>query len=106
MTDRVETYIDANRSRFIEELEQWMRFPSVSVHWLSDHLRGLGFESQLVDIDSQSIRLTPMPPSGTQWEPRPCYTYRRSFRPAMLSPRMPRKTAPGTGTTFEAYDLM
>jgi acetylornithine deacetylase/succinyl-diaminopimelate desuccinylase-like protein len=67
MTDRIETYIDANRDRFIEELKQWMRFPSVSAQrdhdgdtracaeWLRDHLTGLGFEAQLVDIGGQPI---------------------------------------------------
>jgi acetylornithine deacetylase/succinyl-diaminopimelate desuccinylase-like protein len=67
MADRVETYIDANRNRFIEELEQWMRFPSVSAQrdhdgdtracaqWLVDHLKGLGFEARLVDIGGQPI---------------------------------------------------
>ena len=67
MTDRIETYIDANRNRFIEELKQWMRFPSVSAQrdhdgdtracaeWLRDHLKGLGFEAQLVDIGGQPI---------------------------------------------------
>ncbi len=67
MTDRIESYIDANRSRFIEELKQWMRFPSVSAQrdhdadtracaeWLRDHLKGLGFEAQLVDIGGQPI---------------------------------------------------
>jgi len=67
MTDRIETYIDANRNRFIEELKQWMRFPSVSAQrdhdgdtracaeWLRDHLKGLGFEAQLVDVGGQPI---------------------------------------------------
>jgi len=67
MTDRIETYIDANRNRFIEELKQWMRFPSVSAQrdhdgdtracaeWLRDHLKGLGFKAQLVDIGGQPI---------------------------------------------------
>jgi acetylornithine deacetylase/succinyl-diaminopimelate desuccinylase-like protein len=67
MTDRIETYIDANRNRFIDELKEWMRFPSVSAQrdhdgdtracaqWLSDHLKRLGFESKLVDIGGQPI---------------------------------------------------
>ncbi len=67
MTDRVETYIDANRNRFIEELKQWMRFPSVSAQrdhdgdtracaeWLRDHLKSLGFEAELVDIGGKPI---------------------------------------------------
>jgi len=67
MADRVEAYIDANRNRFIEELQQWMRFPSVSAQrnhdsdtracaeWLTDHLKSLGFEAGLVDIGGQPI---------------------------------------------------
>jgi acetylornithine deacetylase/succinyl-diaminopimelate desuccinylase-like protein len=67
MTDRIEAYIDANRDRFIEELKQWMRFPSVSAQrqhdqdtracaeWLKDHLQRLGFESRLIDIGGQPI---------------------------------------------------
>jgi len=67
MTDRIDTYIDANRNRFIDELKEWMRFPSVSAQrdhdgdtracaqWLSDHLKRLGFEAKLVDIGGQPI---------------------------------------------------
>jgi acetylornithine deacetylase/succinyl-diaminopimelate desuccinylase-like protein len=67
MTDRIDTYIDANRNRFIDELKEWMRFPSVSAQrdhdgdtracaqWLSDHLKRLGFEARLVDIGGQPI---------------------------------------------------
>jgi acetylornithine deacetylase/succinyl-diaminopimelate desuccinylase-like protein len=67
MTDRIEAYIDANQQRFIEELKQWMRFPSVSAQsrhdgdtracaeWLKDHLKGLGFEAALVDIGGRPI---------------------------------------------------
>ena len=67
MADRIESYIDANRNRFIEELKQWMRFPSVSAQrdhdgdtracaqWLVDHLKGLGFKAELVDIGGQPI---------------------------------------------------
>jgi acetylornithine deacetylase/succinyl-diaminopimelate desuccinylase-like protein len=67
MTDRVEAYIDANSDRFIEELKQFMRFPSVSAQrahdddtrvcaeWIKDHLAALGFEARLVDIGGQPI---------------------------------------------------
>jgi len=67
MTDRIEAYIDANQQRFIDELKQWMRFPSVSAQsrhdadtracaeWLRDHLKGLGFEASLVDIGGRPI---------------------------------------------------
>ena len=67
MTDRVEAYIDANKDRFIDELKQFMRFPSVSAQrqhdgdtracaeWIRDHLAGLGFEARLVDVGGQPI---------------------------------------------------
>ncbi len=67
MTDRMEAYIDANRQRFIDELMEWMRFPSVSAQhqhdedtracaeWLRDHLQRLGFESRLIDIGGRPI---------------------------------------------------
>jgi len=67
MADRVEAYVDANRDRFIEELEQFMRFPSVSAQrahdkdtracaeWVVAHLKRLGFEAGLVDIGGQPI---------------------------------------------------
>ena len=60
MTDRVEAHIDANQERFIEELKQLMRFPSVSAQrahdgdtracaeWLVQHFRHLGLEAQLI----------------------------------------------------------
>ena len=58
MTDRVEAYIDANQNRFVEELMQFMRIPSVSAQekhdvdtracaqWIADHLKGLGFRGR------------------------------------------------------------
>jgi acetylornithine deacetylase/succinyl-diaminopimelate desuccinylase-like protein len=67
MTDRIAAYIDANRDRFIEELKQWMRFPSVSAQrqhdqdtracaqWLVDHFRKLGLDAQLMDVGGQPI---------------------------------------------------
>jgi len=67
MTDRVEAYIDANQQRFIEELTQWMRFPSISAQrahdkdtracaeWLVAHFRKLGLEAQLIDVGGQPI---------------------------------------------------
>jgi acetylornithine deacetylase/succinyl-diaminopimelate desuccinylase-like protein len=67
MTDRVEAYIDANQDRFVEELKQFMRIPSVSAQekhdadtracaqWIADHLRGLGFEAGLIDIGGKPI---------------------------------------------------
>lgn len=67
MADRVEAYIDANQQRFIEELTQWMRFPSISAQrahdkdtracaeWLVAHFRKLGLEAQLIDVGGQPI---------------------------------------------------
>lgn len=67
MKDRIESYIDQNRDRFIEELKAWMRFPSVSAQrdhdkdtracaqWLVDHLKTLGLDARLVDIGGQPI---------------------------------------------------
>jgi acetylornithine deacetylase/succinyl-diaminopimelate desuccinylase-like protein len=67
MTDRVEAHIDANQDRFIEELKELMRFPSVSAQrahdadtracaeWLIEHFRKLGLDAQLVDVGGQPI---------------------------------------------------
>ncbi len=67
MADRTQAYIDANRERFVEELKQFMRFPSVSAQrahdedtracaeWVVAHLKGLGFEAALVDVGGQPI---------------------------------------------------
>jgi len=67
MTDRVESYIDANQDRFIEELTEFMRFPSVSAQrahdgdtracaeWVTRHLQGLGFSAGLQDVGGQPI---------------------------------------------------
>ena len=67
MTDRVEAYIDANQNRFVEELMQFMRIPSVSAQekhdadtracaqWIADHLGALGFKSGLIDVGGKPI---------------------------------------------------
>ena len=67
MVEKIESYIDANRQRFIQELEQLMRFASVSAQrehdsdtracaeWIKDHLLGLGLEACLVDNGGQPI---------------------------------------------------
>ncbi|MEN6427979.1 MAG: dipeptidase [Phycisphaerales bacterium] len=67
MADRTESYIDANQQRFIEELKQFMRFPSVSAQkahdgdtracaeWVVAHLKGLGFDAGLVDVGGKPI---------------------------------------------------
>jgi acetylornithine deacetylase/succinyl-diaminopimelate desuccinylase-like protein len=67
MAEKIESYVDANKQRFIEELEQLMRFPSVSAQrehasdmracaeWLKGHFLGLGLEARLVDKGGQAI---------------------------------------------------
>jgi len=67
MTDRVEAYIDENQDRFVEELKEFMRIPSVSAQekhdadtracaqWVVDHLKGLGFQAKLIDIGGKPI---------------------------------------------------
>ncbi|MDY0357101.1 MAG: dipeptidase [Sedimentisphaerales bacterium] len=67
MTDRIEAYIEENQPRFIEELKEFMRFPSVSAQrahdgdtracaeWLVAHLVRLGFDAQLIDVGGQPI---------------------------------------------------
>ncbi|UCD48899.1 MAG: dipeptidase [Phycisphaerales bacterium] len=67
MSDKAEAYIDANRERFIEELKEWMRIPSVSAQrahdsdtracaeWLVAHFQGLGLEACLVERGGHPI---------------------------------------------------
>ncbi len=67
MTDRIEAYIDANQNRFVEEVKQFMRFPSVSAQrqhdgdtracaqWVTDHFKSLGFDARLIDVGGQPI---------------------------------------------------
>jgi acetylornithine deacetylase/succinyl-diaminopimelate desuccinylase-like protein len=67
MADRVEAYIDANQDRFVEELKEFMRIPSVSAQrqhdgdtraaaqWAADHLGKIGFDAGLVDIGGKPI---------------------------------------------------
>ena len=67
MTDRADAYIDAHQERFVEELRQFMRFPSISAQhahdedtracaeWLKAHLQHLGLEASLVEMGGQPI---------------------------------------------------
>ena len=67
MADKIEAYIDANQERFIEELKELMRIPSVSAQrahdpdtkacaeWLVTHFKALGLEAELVDKGGQPI---------------------------------------------------
>jgi acetylornithine deacetylase/succinyl-diaminopimelate desuccinylase-like protein len=63
MADQIEAYVEANKERFIEELKELMRIPSVSAQrehdsdtqacaeWLVSHFQALGLEARLVDKD-------------------------------------------------------
>jgi len=67
MADKTEAYIDANQERFIEELKEWMRIPSVSAQrahdgdtracaeWLVAHFQALGLEASLVEKGGHPI---------------------------------------------------
>ena len=67
MADQIEAYIDSNKERFIEELKEIMRIPSVSAQrahdsdtracaeWLVAHFQALGLEAGLVDNGGQPI---------------------------------------------------
>ena len=67
MADSIEAYIDANQERFIEELKELMRIPSVSAQrahdsdtracaeWLVAHFQALGLEAGLVEKDGHPI---------------------------------------------------
>ena len=61
------TYIDTNKDRFIEELKEFLRFPSVSKHshrkketlqcaeWLKNHLEKIGLDSELIPTGGHPI---------------------------------------------------
>ncbi len=65
--DKVFQYIDQHRERFISELMEFCRFPSVSAQrvrdkdtracaqWLVKHLTGLGLEATLIETSGQPI---------------------------------------------------
>lgn len=67
MSEAVESYIDRNKDRFVEELKELLRFPSVSAQesrdedtlacaqWVRKHLAELGLESELVDQGGHPI---------------------------------------------------
>ncbi len=67
MVDRAIAYIEANKNRFLRELEQLMRFPSVSnqvahdrdviacARWLKNHLEGIGVEARLIETKGHPI---------------------------------------------------
>ena len=61
MVEKALQYIEENQTRFLQELQEFLRFPSVSTqsarkndllacaHWLCDHLANIGLESRLVE---------------------------------------------------------
>jgi acetylornithine deacetylase/succinyl-diaminopimelate desuccinylase-like protein len=65
--DKTFAYIEDNKERFLEELQEFLRFPSVSAQsahkqdlidcagWLKQHLEGLGLEAELVETRGQPI---------------------------------------------------
>jgi len=67
MADKIEAYVEANKERFIEELKELMRIPSVSAQsehdsdtqacaeWLVAHFQALGLEARLVDKGGKPI---------------------------------------------------
>ena len=67
MSEQIEAYIDANKERFIDELKELMRFPSVSAQpartgetracaeWMKDHFQSLGLQASLIDQGGQLI---------------------------------------------------
>lgn len=67
MIDRTVAYIDANRDRFVAELQDFLRFPSISsqsahqrdvtdcAKWLGDHLAGIGLDARLIETQGHPI---------------------------------------------------
>jgi acetylornithine deacetylase/succinyl-diaminopimelate desuccinylase-like protein len=66
--EATQSYIEEHRDRFMEELHEYLRIPSVSTdaahkddvkhcaHWLEDHIRGIGFASvEVEDTDGHPI---------------------------------------------------
>ncbi|MEJ2705001.1 MAG: dipeptidase [Sedimentisphaerales bacterium] len=67
MIDKAIGYIDENKARFLDELRELLRFPSVSsqnahdhdvvecARWLKNHLEGIGLEARLVENGGHPI---------------------------------------------------
>ena len=65
--EKVSSYIEENRDRYLEELQTFLRFASVSAQpahkqdmidcaqWLVDHLAGIGLETKLIKGDGHPI---------------------------------------------------
>ena len=77
----IETYLRDNRDRFIRELSEYVRFPSVSAqplhrddliacaNWLADHCRSLGLEVNVCPTAGNPIVLARTPRTGTGRRP-------------------------------------
>ncbi|MBN1846439.1 MAG: dipeptidase [Sedimentisphaerales bacterium] len=67
MDEKVSHYVEQNRDRFLSELQEFLRFASVSAQpahrpdmrscaqWLIDHFRSIGLEASLVEGDGHPI---------------------------------------------------
>lgn len=67
MIEKAIAYIDANRARFVEELGEFLKFPSISsqsahaadvmncARWLKNHLEHIGLESRLIESGGHPI---------------------------------------------------
>lgn len=73
----VDSYLDEHRDRFVSELCEYLRFPSVSAQpkhapdmracaeWLVAHCRGIGLEAELCPTDGNPIVLARTPRTST-----------------------------------------
>jgi acetylornithine deacetylase/succinyl-diaminopimelate desuccinylase-like protein len=80
---RVLDYLDQNQSRFIDELCQYVRFPSVSAQpqhrpdlqacaeWVVEHCRGIGLETQLWPTSGHPVVLAKTPRRRSNGDHRP-----------------------------------
>ena len=76
-------YLQQNQSRFIDELCEYIRFPSVSAQpqhrqdlhlcaeWLVKHCQGLGLEAQLCPTEGNPVVIAKTPPIQTNGQHRP-----------------------------------
>ena len=67
MIEKAIAYIDANKARFIEELGEFLKFPSISsqsahtndvvdcARWLKNHLENIGLEARLIESRGHPI---------------------------------------------------
>lgn len=67
MIEKATAYIETNKARFIEELGEFLRFPSISsqsahandvmecARWLKNHLENIGLEARLVESQGHPV---------------------------------------------------